>query len=455
MSKNTTLPASTTCDLAQILGDGYLTGTSHLPQELLLEVLLRVPVKPLLRFRCVSKPWCSLIDNASFGLKHLEKSIECNPDSGIVVREYLKGEKHYLVDVDSEDEFTAVEIADSLKTDLSGTRYAGSCVVGFGYDHVSDDYKVMRTYDSQIYNIMVSVYSLKSNTWTRADTISNDIRIWGDFGVYANGSLYWLGEDNNIFAFDLGVHRHRELSYPAGVDSTGETGIGLVALNRCLCLIHECHGSCTDLWLMNNNGEENSWSKILSLEQPGLLGSYKKLFPVAFSKTRDNILLSLDGDKFIWYDHERKKVKNVTLNGFPQPPDLLVYTESLVPLSSKLCDGFKLDGNQNKMSDFLSKGFKLMLIEFLCYSRILVIYDSLILKLEYGIRCSIELHWIVNGWDNLTINTSVAFCNRQRNKGTSPLINANLTLDGGSMLDAHVNRYQKMGLGALQTELKW
>lgn len=407
MSKNTTLPASATCDLAQLLGDGYLTGTSHLPQELLLEVLLRVPVKPLLRFRCVSKPWCSLIDNASFGLKHLEKSIECNPDSGIVVREYRKGEKHYLVDVDSEDEFTAVEIGDSLKTDLSGTRYAGncnglvclwkrndkseddiflwnpatrkirklprannipipfmligSCVVGFGYDHVSDDYKVMRTYDSQIYNIMVSVYSLKSNTWTRADTISNDIRIWGDFGVYANGSLYWLEEDNNIFVFDLGVHRHREISYPAGVDSTGGAAIGLVAFDRCLCLIHECHGSCTDLWLMNNNGEENSWSKILSLEQPGLLGSYKKLFPVAFSKTRDNILLSLDGDKFIWYDHERKKVKNVTLNGFPQPPDLLVYTESLVPLSSKLCDGFKLDGNQNKMSDFLSKGFKLML----------------------------------------------------------------------------------------------
>lgn len=375
-------------------GDGYLTGTSHFPQELLLEVLLRLPVKPLLRFRCVSKPWCSLIDNTSFGLKHLEKSIECNPDSGIIVRELLKGEKHYLVDVDSEDEFTAVEIGDSLKTDLSRTRYVstcngivclwkrndqreddiflwnpatrkirklprannipipfmliGSCVVGFGYDHVNDDYKVMRTYDSQIYNILVSVYSLKSNTWTRADTISNDIRIWGDFGVFANGSLYWLIEDNNIFAFDIAVHRHRELSYPAGEDSTGGNGLGLVALNRCLCLINECPGSPTGLWLMNNNGEENSWSKILSVEQPGILGSWKELYPVAFSKTRDNILLFVNGDKLTWYDHGKKKVKNVTLNGFPQPADLLVYTESLVQLSSKLCDDFKLDGNQNK-----------------------------------------------------------------------------------------------------------
>ncbi|KAK1377956.1 hypothetical protein POM88_024700 [Heracleum sosnowskyi] len=291
--------ANDTAQHLPVKGDGYLTGTSHLPQELLLEVLLRVPVKPLLRFRCVSKPWCSLIDNASFGLKHLEKSIECNPGSGIV-REFPEGEKHYLVDVDSEDKFTAVEIGDSLKTDLSGTKYVASKAIhGPGL----------------ILFQMTFAYG-------------------GDFGVYANGSLYWLGEDNNIFAFDLGVHRHRELSYPAGVDDTGETGIGLVALNRCLCLIGDCLG---------------------------LLGSYMELCPVAFSKTRDNILLFVDGDKLMWYDHGRKKVKNVTLNGFPQLPDLLVYTESLVPLSSKLCDGFKLDGNQNKMSDFISKGFKLML----------------------------------------------------------------------------------------------
>lgn len=343
----------------------------------------------------MSKPWCSLIDNGSFGLKHLEKSIECNPDSGIIVREFSKGGKQYLVDVDSEDEFTAVEIGDSLKTDLSGTKYVGtcdglvclwrrndqseddiflwnpatrkirklprannipipfmligSCVVGFGYDHVNDDYKVMRTYDSQIYNIMVSVYSLKRNTWTRADTISNRIRIWGDFGVFANGSLYWLAEDNNIFSFDLGVHRHRELSYPAGVDRTGGNGIGLVAFNRCLCLINEYPGSRTDLWLLNNSGEENSWSKILSVEQPGILGSFKELIPVTFSRTRDKILLSVDGDNVMWYDHGKKKVKNVTLNGFPQPADLFVYTESLIQLNSKLCDDFKLDGNQNKM----------------------------------------------------------------------------------------------------------
>lgn len=69
--------------------------------------------------------------------------------------------------------------------------------------------------------------------------------------------------------------------------------------------------------------------------QPGILGSFKELIPVTFSRTRDKILLSLDGDKVMWYDHGKKKAKNVTLNGFPQPADLLVYTESLIQLNSK------------------------------------------------------------------------------------------------------------------------
>ncbi|KAK1377882.1 hypothetical protein POM88_024626 [Heracleum sosnowskyi] len=91
-----------------------------------------------------------------------------------------------------------------------------NCLLGFGYDHVNDDYKVMRTcrYPDRI---VVSVYSLKNNSWARAEDMSTSICLYGNFGVSANGSLYWIGE-GNVVAFDLVVHSHRELQFPAGVD---------------------------------------------------------------------------------------------------------------------------------------------------------------------------------------------------------------------------------------------
>ncbi|KAL2587273.1 hypothetical protein AAZV13_13G101900 [Glycine max] len=43
-------------------------------QELLLETLSWVPVKTRMRFRCVSKWWCSLVFNPTFVKLHLQRS---------------------------------------------------------------------------------------------------------------------------------------------------------------------------------------------------------------------------------------------------------------------------------------------------------------------------------------------------------------------------------------------
>ncbi|XP_059277706.1 F-box protein At5g62510-like [Lycium ferocissimum] len=48
--------------------------SSHIPQEIMFDILTRVPsAKSLLRFRCVSKSFCSLISQPSFVEAHLQK----------------------------------------------------------------------------------------------------------------------------------------------------------------------------------------------------------------------------------------------------------------------------------------------------------------------------------------------------------------------------------------------
>ncbi|KAM3396924.1 hypothetical protein P3S68_000436 [Capsicum galapagoense] len=50
------------------------TGNSHIPDEILFDILTRIPsVKSLLRFRCVSESFCSIISQSSFTEAHHQK----------------------------------------------------------------------------------------------------------------------------------------------------------------------------------------------------------------------------------------------------------------------------------------------------------------------------------------------------------------------------------------------
>ncbi|XP_074335731.1 F-box protein CPR1-like isoform X2 [Apium graveolens] len=359
-----------------------------LPNELIDEILCRLPVKPVLRFRCVSKGWCSLIDSNAFIKKHLKKTLECNIGGGLIING--DGGDFYLADFDSLDDAdaSAVRIDAPIKNLLVESQFVGAsngliCVwqnqmndvflfnpatrksrkiansspqmfptsfsqfesftCGFGYDQTNDDYKVVKVaecYSSRFRGKLAILYSLKTNTWTRIRNFPANIRITSNECVFTNGSLHWTAITNPvngkdiILAFDLQLEQFKEVPSPpitrALVNFNWKC---LVGVGECLCFTDNYPESSMDVWLMKDYGARNTWYKAFTVEQRSTLGSFSSFSPIAFSKSHsDVLLLEVDG-KLVWYDPERKTVKNLRIRGIPVNCNLFFYTESLLRLT--------------------------------------------------------------------------------------------------------------------------
>ncbi|XVF69622.1 hypothetical protein PTKIN_Ptkin11bG0096100 [Pterospermum kingtungense] len=226
-----------------------------LSPDIISEILCRLSVKPLLRFRCVSKPWCSLVDNPDFIKLHLSHSLKTKTQTHLsfILREInLYSLKCALkLDHPFEDGYGGTEVLGScngllalfnsredvglwnpstrksIKIPVSEIEFPdhydiGTMVIyGFGYDPISDDYKLVRIAeflqdedDDTVYS-EVKVYSLKKNTWRRIKNFPYYLLYKRAYGIVANNAFHWVASkpqpDKSLIAsFDLGSEEYGE-----------------------------------------------------------------------------------------------------------------------------------------------------------------------------------------------------------------------------------------------------
>ncbi|KAJ9172429.1 hypothetical protein P3X46_015670 [Hevea brasiliensis] len=72
--------------------------------DLLIEILTRVPTKPLLKFKCVSKRWLSLISNPQFGASHFlfQQRLNPSPTALLINDFYYNAPNFHIIPLNTE-----------------------------------------------------------------------------------------------------------------------------------------------------------------------------------------------------------------------------------------------------------------------------------------------------------------------------------------------------------------
>ncbi|KAG4387662.1 hypothetical protein AAZX31_09G010500 [Glycine max] len=391
--------------------------SDHLPREVVTDILSRLPAKSLLRFRSTSKSWKSLIDSQHFNSVHLSRSLSLTSNTTLILRLdsdlyqtnfptldpplflnhplmcysnniTLLGSCNGLLCISNVADDIAFwnpslrqhRILPSLPLPRRrlhpDTTLFAARVYGFGFDHTSPDYKLVRisyfvdlqdrSFDSQ-----VKLYTLRANAWKTLPSMPYALCCARTMGVFVGNSLHWVvtrklepDQPDLIVAFDLTHEIFTELPLPDTGGVGGGFEIDVALLGDSLCMTVNFHNSKMDVWVMREYNRGDSWCKLFTLEESRELRSFKCLRPLGYSSDGNKVLLEHDRKRLCWYDLGKKEVTLVRIQGLPNLNEAMICLGTLVTpyfLPRQICRKSPTLGCQRRRDDFLSQGFKLTL----------------------------------------------------------------------------------------------
>ncbi|KAI9127355.1 hypothetical protein K1719_001914 [Acacia pycnantha] len=278
-----------------------------LPEEIIRNILILLPVKSLIRFGCVCKHWKKLIRTPSFISDHLHYSSTHQNPSLLLQRRYgvwlldCKMELHEVNIAPFVDSSTTFQIVGScnglLCVDVDpdsvfspslllwnpATREVRQlppnrkvlplpldtqlCFrVGFGFSPIDNDYKIVVIYfDCRLTELRVVAYSLRSESWKEVELGIENVALYHG-SVTVSGSMFWLGFSSIkgsfyyvIVSFDIANEVFTLItldgSIPIPILSVYEDKLAMLSLSAM-----EDSKSMIELWVMED-GSGASWAK--------------------------------------------------------------------------------------------------------------------------------------------------------------------------------------------------
>ncbi|KAM7503253.1 hypothetical protein LguiB_002157 [Lonicera macranthoides] len=214
--------------------------------------------------------------------------------------------------------------------------------IGFGFDPVADDYKVLRiVYYCYPLN-QVEVYSLRSNTWREIKRTVQFLIFESGCRVFLKGRFHWsavgFGTMNGrklIVSFDMGDENFRYIMPPNfGLrDDDHDLDVKVrwtsMVLNESLAVV-ACDGIVPnkkfDVWVMNEYGVASSWTKYMSF------GLNTRINRTLGCGEDGKILLEKENSKVVSFDTATQMMKELGDQNVACFSDVFNHMESLLPI---------------------------------------------------------------------------------------------------------------------------
>ncbi|XP_059313387.1 F-box/kelch-repeat protein At3g23880-like isoform X1 [Lycium ferocissimum] len=352
----------------------------NLPTELITEILLKLPVKSLLKFRSVSKSWLELISTPHFVKTHLLLSTS-NKDythHGVMFK-FASTSDHGVKDC-SLSALLYDSVTEALDLDYPGKNPNGyPCLVGsvngliclsislfhglddlfiwnpsirrykklpnyrlnydeeeeepgdfkfgFGYDELQDDYKVVGAFPIYRYialcRVEVKIYSLRSNSWRRIGDFQ-DRELKDHSAKFVNGKLHWLDRGRNIISFDLADEKWAEVEQLSCFEGCGWLNLGLFGSD--LSVVSNYVHTRADVWVMKEYGVKESWTKMFTIKSPE---DGRTFFPSILMSNEGEILLQF-GSRFAKYNPKDDSIRYLNVTNLASCIEAEIFVKSLV-----------------------------------------------------------------------------------------------------------------------------
>jgi len=353
----------------------------YLPLELIIQILLMLPVKSLICFKCVCKSWFSLISDTNFANSHFQLTAKTHTPRILLITPNLES---LTIDFETSlyDEsasyssnvsfllpqsFTELDIKGSCRGFI--LLSCGSCLhlwnpstgvrkyipnslidcnldayhfYGFGYDESRDDYLVLSmSYDPNAYDKLtrLGLFSLRANKWNE---------IYGDsyfpyclarenskVEPFLNGAIHWLAIcydllTNVILGYHFMQRELLELTLPADITSGPSKVYDLWVFRGCLSLWDMAHDNGTvEIWVMEKYNVTSSWIKTLVLSFDGIPTHY---FCPTYGTKSGDIVGTDAGNVLAKYNDKGQLLEHRSFSSSEYGSLVVMYTESLLSM---------------------------------------------------------------------------------------------------------------------------